>query len=413
MKRQIYTLLICLLGTTFAAAQSGRTVTVKNDEGIDEEIEMPEGMVQNVDSLYLDWLSRTYIDWGNECKPSETAPAVSDSVYIERLQRLPAVIEMPFNQIVREFIEQYLTVKRKNVAFMLSANNFYMPIFEEALDLYSLPLELKYLPAIESGLNPTATSRQGASGLWQFTLSTAKIYGLQITSSVDERRDPVKSSRAAARLLKDLYDIYGDWNLVLAAYNCGAGTVNKAIRRAGGETDFWAIYNYLPAATRGYVPGFIAVNYIMNYYCEHGISPMEMTLPEYTDTVQVSRPLSLHQVADVCGIGIDQLRAINPEYKRDLIPGNEKPYALRLPVDKVSTFIELEDSIYSHKTAAYTPRRTTVAAGSDGNAQWHKVKSGETLSSIAAKYGVTVNQIRSLNGIQGSNIRAGKSLRIR
>lgn len=413
MNKRIYILWMCLFSAVLSVAQTGRTVTVKNDEGIDEEIEMPEGMVQNVDSLYLDWLSKTYIDWNSECKAEESSPAVSDSVYIERLGRMPAVIEMPFNQIVREFIEQYLTTKRKNVAYMLSANNFYMPIFEEALDLYSLPLELKYLPAIESGLNPTATSRQGTTGLWQFTLNTAKIYGLKVTSAVDERRDPVKSTRAAARLLKDLYDIYGDWSLVLAAYNCGAGTVNKAIRRAGGETDFWAIYNYLPAATRGYVPGFIAVNYIMNYYCEHGISPMEMTLPEFTDTVQVSRALSLHQVAGVCDISIEQLRALNPEYKKDLIPGNEQPYSLRLPVEKVSTFIELEDEVYNYKTSAYTPRRSTVSVGSDGNAQWHTVKNGETLGGIAAKYGVTVNQLRRLNGIQGSNIRAGKSIRIR
>ena len=409
---------ICCLLFTLASAQlyaqsNPRSVMVKNDEGIDEEIMLPESMTADIDSLYLDWVAKNHIDWNQECVETESSRTLSDSIFIERLERLPAVIEMPYNQIVREFIDQYLTTKRKNAAFMLSANNFYMPIFEEALDMYSLPLELKYLPAIESGLNPSATSSQGASGLWQFTLNTAKVYGLKVTSLVDERRDPVKSTRAAVRYLKDLYDIYNDWNLVLAAYNCGPGTVNKAIRRAGGETDFWAIYNYLPAQTRGYVPGFIAVNYIMNYYCEHGIAPMSMTLPAVTDTVEISRSLNLNQVAKVCDISIEQLRSLNPEYKRDIIPGNEMPYPLRLPADKVSTFIELEESVYEYKVAGTTQRRTTVQAGKDGKEEWYMVKNGDTLGGIASKYGVSVRQIQELNGLQGTNIRAGKSLRIR
>lgn len=195
-----------------------------------------------------------------------------------------------------------------------------MPIFEEALDLYDLPLELKYLPVIESALNPMATSRQGAVGLWQFMLATGKIYGLQVTSLIDERRDPIKSTRAAARYLKDLYDIYHDWNLVLAAYNCGPGTINKAIRRADGEKDFWKLYNYLPKETRGYVPAFIAANYIMTYYCEHNISPLEMKMPEGTDTIHISRPLNLQQIAAVCNTNIDELRALNPEFKKTSFP---------------------------------------------------------------------------------------------
>lgn len=271
-----------------------------------------------------------YINLGENCTATSANPEVSDSIYIDRLQRIPAIIEMPYNEVVRKFIDMYATRLRQKVAFMLSANNFYMPIFEEALDLYDLPLELKYLPVIESALNPMATSRQGAVGLWQFMLATGKIYGLQVTSLIDERRDPIKSTRAAARYLKDLYDIYHDWNLVLAAYNCGPGTINKAIRRADGEKDFWKLYNYLPKETRGYVPAFIAANYIMTYYCEHNISPLEMKMPEGTDTIHISRPLNLQQIAAVCNTNIDELRALNPEFKKDIIPGNEKPYALRL-----------------------------------------------------------------------------------
>ena len=413
---------ILILATTMQAQKTARSITVKTEAGKDEVIGLPEGLLSETDSLYLDWISRNYIDWGENCTATAVNPVVSDSVYIERLQRIPALIEMPFNSVVREFIEMYATRLRQKVAFMLSANNLYMPIIEEAFDLYDLPLELKYLPVIESAMNPKATSPQGAVGLWQFMLGTAKIYGLKNTSLVDERRDPVKSTRAAARYLRDLYDIYHDWNLVLAAYNCGPGVINKAIRRAGGEKDFWALYDYLPSTTRGYVPAFIAANYIMTYYCEHNISPLDMRLPESTDTLHISRPLSLQQVAAVCGANIDQLRALNPEFKKDIIPGNEETYALRLPTPLVSTFLDREDSIYNYKPETYIGRRTTVAVKSDsraadksstGKAVYHKIRNGETLGSIAARYGVSVVQLQRLNGIKGTAIRAGKSIRIR
>lgn len=381
-----------------------------------ENIDLPQGMISTTDSLYLDWISKNYIIPNENCSMNSRNPQVSDSIYIDRLQRIPAIIEMPYNDIVRKFIDTYTVRLRQKVAFMLSANNFYMPIFEEALDLYDLPLELKYLPVIESALNPMATSPQGAAGLWQFMLRTGQAYGLKVNSLVDERRDPIKSSRAAARYLKDLYDIYHDWNLVLAAYNCGPGTINKAIRRAGGETDFWSLYNFLPQETRGYVPAFIAANYIMTYYCEHYISPMEMRMPESTDTVHVSRPLNLNQVAEVCQINIDELRALNPEFRKDIVPGNERTYALRLPTHIVSSFIDKEDSIYAHKADTYLSRRAIVAAKTakgSGKAVYHRIRNGETLGGIAIKYGVSVKQLRRLNGIRGSNIRAGKSLRIR
>ncbi len=419
MKQLIIGLLTVLSTTTVYAQENDKSITIKTDSGEEEVIDLPEGMLSDTDSLYLDWLSRNYIEIGENCTATAENPVVSDSVYIARLQRIPAIIEMPYNEIVRKLIDLYATKLRQKVAIMLSACNFYMPIFEEALDLYDLPLELKYLPVVESALNPTAVSRQGATGLWQFMLSTAKIYGLKTNSLVDERRDPLKSTRAAARYLKDLYDIYHDWNLVLAAYNCGPGTINKAIRRAGGEKDFWSIYNYLPRETRAYVPGFIAVNYIMTYYCEHNISPLKMTLPENTDTIHINKNLNLNQISAVCDINIEELRALNPELKRDIIPGNEATYVLRLPTSKTSCFIEYEDSIYNYKPEVYQNRRavakitTSNKSNSSGNPVYYKIKSGDTLGGIAQKYGVSVSQLRRLNGIKGSNIRAGKSIRIR
>jgi len=403
--------ILSMLGASALYAQQTdeNSITVRSESGTEEVIGLPEGMLSETDSLYLDWISKNYINIGENCEMNAGNPDVSDSVYIDRLQRIPAIIEMPYNEVVRKFIDMYATRLRQKVAFMLSANNFYMPIFEEALDLYNL---LKYLPVIESALNPMAASRQGAVGLWQFMLNTGKIYGLKVTSFVDERRDPIKSTRAAVRYLKDLYDIYHDWNLVLAAYNCGPGTINKAIRRADGEKDFWQLYNYLPKETRGYVPAFIAANYIMTYYCEHNISPMEMKLPEGTDTIHISRPLHLQQVAEVCNINIDELRALNPEFKKDVVPGNEQPYALRLPSKTMSYFIDHEDSIYNYKPETYLTRRSTVDIP-EPKAVYHRIRNGETLGGIARKYGVSVSQIRRLNGIRGSNIRAGKSIRIR
>ena len=420
MKKLVISLLTFISASTLCAQQNEKSITVRTETGEEEIIDLPAGMLSETDSLYLDWISKHYINPAENCVMTQDNPEVSDSAYIARLQRIPAIIEMPYNDIVRKFIDMYAIRLRQKVAFMLSANNFYMPIFEEALDLNDLPLELKYLPVIESALNPIATSRQGAVGLWQFMLRTGQLYGLTVNSLVDERRDPIKSTYAAARYLKDLYEIYHDWNLVLAAYNCGPGTINKAIRRAGGETDFWKIYNYLPSETRGYVPAFIAANYIMNYYCEHNISPLEMRLPEGTDTIHITRNLNLNQVADVCKINIDELRSLNPEFKKDIIPLSTEPYALRLPNSIISKFLENEDSIYNYKPEIYQTRRTTVKAetqstsstkSKSGKAVYHRIRQGDTLGGIAAKYGVSVSQLRRLNGLRGNNIRAGKSLR--
>ncbi len=420
-------LLTCaLLAAQQVYAQESVRVSIhENGEERQETIELPKSMTYPLDSLLNDWKVKNYIDLGKDCSTSTENPVFPDSVYIDRLSRMPTLIEMPYNEIVRQFIDMYTGRLRDRVAFMLSACNFYMPIFEEALDAYDLPLELKYLPIIESALNPSAVSRAGASGLWQFMLSTSKLYGLESNSLVDERRDPLKSTWTAARYLKEMYEIYKDWNLVIAAYNCGPGTINKAIRRAGGRTDYWEIYNYLPKETRGYVPAFIAANYVMTYYCKHNICPLETNIPEATDTVQVSRNLHFKQIADICGTDLEQIRSLNPQYKKDIIPGDSKPQTLRLPLKDISIFIDKQDTIYAHRSdelfqnrKTVTPGRGTRTAargsqkGNSGNVTYHKIRNGETLSTIANKYGVSVNQLKRWNGLRNSRISAGKQLKI-
>lgn len=384
-----------------------------------ESEEMPLGMTMPIDSLLNDWKTRTNLIYDTDCTNSAVIPQFSDSIYIDRLQRMPTIMEMPYNAIVREYIDRYAVKLRNQVSVMLAANNFYMPLFEEALDAYDLPLELKYLPIIESALKPTARSRAGALGLWQFMLKTGRLYGLESNSLIDDRLDPIKATWAAARYLREMYDIYQDWHLVIAAYNCGPGNVNKAIRRAGGATDYWSIYNYLPRETRGYVPAFIAANYIMTYYCHHNICPMNTEIIPPTDTLQISRELHLQQVADLCDITIDELKSLNPQYKRNIIPGNTKPYSLRLPQTKIATFIDNQDTIYNHRAAELFKNRKTVAVSNKitptvgkGTLSYHTIRSGETLSTIAQRYGVKVSQLKDWNGLSSNRIRAGKKLKI-
>lgn len=407
-------------------------ITVTDNNGQEEVIEFPEAMTFELDSLLNLYMSKNYLDEDNDCRMKDVNPVFEKEVFLERLKRIPSIIEMPYNEVVQKFIDRYSGRLRHSVSYMLGASNFYMPIFEEALETYGLPLELKYLPVIESALNPKAVSRVGATGLWQFMLATGKRYGLEVNSLVDERRDPIKASYAAANYLSDLYKVFGDWNLVIAAYNCGPDQINKAIHRSKGSKDYWQIYPYLPKETRGYVPAFIAANYIMTYYCEHNICPMTTRLPAKTDTVMVGRNVHLEQIASVCNIDIEQLRTLNPAYRRDIVPGATKLSAVRLPQTEVGKFIDLEDSIYAYNAEVLFSKRATVEVNDDVPTYTRKssskrsrkkarssrgrsvtVKSGQTLSEIAKRNGTTVSKLRRLNGIKGSNIRAGKKLRVR
>ena len=349
-------------------------ITVTDQKGRQEVIEFPEAMTYDLDSLLNLYMAKTYLDEPSDCNMRDVNPVYTKEEYIDRLSRLPNVMEMAYNEVVQKFIDRYSGRLRHSISYMLGASNFYMPIFEEALEAYQLPLELKYLPIIESALNPKAVSRVGATGLWQFMLTTGKQYGLQVNSLVDERRDPVKASYAAARYLKDLYRIFGDWNLVIAAYNCGPENINKAVHRANGEKDYWQIYPYLPKETRGYVPAFIAANYIMTYYSLHNICPMTTRLPAKTDTVMVSKNMHLEQVASVVGINIDLLRSLNPMYRRDIIPGATEPSPLRLPQSEVGKFIDAEDSVYTYKVDELLNKRTEVEVNDDVPTYYHKSK---------------------------------------
>lgn len=347
-------------------------ITVTDQKGHQEVIEFPEAMTYDLDSLLNLYMSKTYLDEDGDCNMRDINPVYTKEDYINRLSRLPNVMEMVYNDVVQKFIDRYSGRLRHSISYMLGASNFYIPIFEEALETYQLPLELKYLPIIESALNPTAVSRVGATGLWQFMIGTGKQYGLQVNSLVDERRDPVKSSYAAARYLKDLYKVFGDWNLVIAAYNCGPENINKAIHRANGDKDYWKIYPYLPKETRGYVPAFIAANYIMTYYSQHNICPMTTRLPAKTDTVMVSRNVHMEQVAAVIGINIDLLRSLNPMYRRDVLPGATEPMPLRLPQSEVGKFIDMADSVYNYKADELLSKRSEVEIKDDAPTYYRK-----------------------------------------
>ena len=420
-------------------------ITVTDKQGNEEEIEVPVGLEDNLDSLLHLYNAKTYMMQDTSCNYRDVNPVFDKEVYIDRLKRLPTIIEMPYNDVVQKFIDRYSGKLRRSVSYMLGAGNFYMPVFEEALEAYNLPLELKYLPVIESALNPTAVSRVGATGLWQFMIGTGKRYGLEVNSLIDERRDPVKASYAAAHYLSDLYKIFDDWSLVIAAYNCGPDKVNKAIHRAKGSADYWNIYPYLPKETRGYVPAFIAANYIMNYYCDHNICPMVTELPLKTDTVVVNKDLHLEQIAQVLNINIQHLRNLNPQYRRDIVNGLNKPMTVRLPATLIGSFIDQEDSIYNFKTDELLLKRSVVevnqeepkvsrrsyysshhrssATRSKSRKSRNKkskrggrnvtIKSGDTLSEIAERNHTTVAKLRKLNKISGNHIRAGKKLKVK
>lgn len=413
-------------------------ITVTNQKGEKEVIDLPEALSYEYDSLLSVYNAKTYIRPNANCDMPDVNPIYEKEVYKERLSRIPAVIEMPYNDVVQKLIDRYSGHLRRSVSLMLGTQNFYMPIFEQALESYGLPLELKYLPVIESALNPNAVSRVGATGLWQFMLHTGKQYGLEINSLIDERRDPVKASYAAAHYLSDLYKIFGDWNLVIAAYNCGPQGINKAIHRAKGLTDYWDIYPYLPKETRGYVPAFIAANYIMNYYCDHNICPMVAELPAKSDTIMVNRDIHFEQIAKVLNIDIEIIKDLNPQYRRNIVNGSSKPSSLRLPAMAIASFIDNQDSIYSctvnnfqnkrtevvitepqkeYSSSKYSSRSRKSASRSSRNKKRRgksvTIRQGDTLSDIARRNGTTVSKLKRLNNIKGSSIRAGKKLKVK
>ena len=383
----------------------------------DADFIAPEDYTAEVsDSLFTLWHSNSQIkdeyinDYNLDSVRFESN--VPDEIYIERIKKMGSFITLPYNDIVKNYIILYSEKMPTKMSQMLGLCKYYMPIFEETLNRHGMPEELKAMAIIESALNPRATSRVGAKGLWQFMYSTAKMYGLQIDSFVDERTDPVKSSEAAAKYMKDAYKIFGDWNLAIASYNCGAGNVNKAIRRSGGSREFWDIYPYLPRETRGYVPAFVGALYTMTYYKEHGIRPEAIDMPTAVDTFKINKMLHLKQVSDLTGAPLEELKELNPQYTHQIIPGDSKEYILKLPYKYSNAFIDHEDSIYVHKADEYFNPVTLkkIKDGADGERIVYRVQSGDYLGRIASRHRCTVAQIKRWNNLSSNNIRVGQRL---
>ncbi|MBN2890989.1 MAG: transglycosylase SLT domain-containing protein [Bacteroidales bacterium] len=397
---------------------------------------LEEQTIANIDSLMSGWYVKTSLNSNNQNKDvfsNEHFIDIADSIIIERMQKIATPIHLSYNQDVRNWINLYLKRGKYMIPTIMGMSEYYFPMFEEELMAHDMPIELKYLPIIESALNPRAVSRAGATGIWQFIYATGKRYGLEINSYIDERRDPMKSTKAAVAYLGDLYGIFGDWNLALAGYNCGAGNVQKAIVRSGGKTDFWEIYRFLPKETRSYVPAFIAITYIMNYTEEHNFYPASIELPLNTDTVMITDTLHLTQVAEVLEIPIEQLRDLNPQYKIDIIPGHIKPYPLRLPMANISAFLMNEDKIYDYKDSIIFSQKFVVKQTNtykqkyDNNYSYtptpcpdydlsgkgqiiYTVKAGDTFSFISEWYDVSVEDIKCWNNLSSTKINVGQKL---
>ena len=378
-----------------------------------------------LDSLVSSWyVQNAFLLDSTELAEADTLKqTLPDSTYVQRLQSLQSAVGMSFNNTVKGFITMYTVRKPKLVAVMLGLANYYFPLFEESLAKYGLPMELKYLPIIESALNPAANSSASAVGLWQFMYSTGKMYKLEISTFVDERRDPIKATDAAVRYLRDLYNIYKDWHLVIAAYNCGPGNVNKAIKRCGNAKDYWKIYYRLPKETRGYVPAFIAANYVMNFYQSHNILPKSPDFPIITDTLMVNDYLHFNQVSEVLGIPVEQIRSLNPQYRRDIIPASkERPYSLVIPQDEISAYLENESTIHDHRREEFFPNNQIVNP-QDNFARhspdvkgrekiYYTVKKGDNLGLIASWFRVRSSDLKYWNDIRKNFVKAGQKLAI-
>ena len=425
MKRFCYISLALLLLVSSAAKAQSHTNHI-------EAADMADQFVANYDSLLNSYILSKYAASSHRHRANINTDyafdQVPDSVIESRLKALHTVIPMTYNQEVRSYIRMYLNRMRGRIDVMLTLAEFYYPIFEEALARWDVPEEVKHLTIVESAMNPQATSRVGAAGLWQFMYTTGKNYGLEVNSLIDERRDTYKASDAAAHYIHDLYNVFGDWHLAIAAYNCGPGNINKAIARSGGKHDFWQIYPYLPRETRGYIPAFIAATYIMNYYPEHGLHPKRVTIPLRTDTLMVERNMLFCYVSQYAGVEMDELRTLNPQYRADFIPGEHASYPICLPTQKMNALITWADTIFKASADSLSRRNIPVKSAfgddpsaaakpvhknSSQNSAYHRVRRGETLTSIAAKHGTTVSRLKKLNNLRSDRIREGQKLKVR
>ena len=403
-------------------------------EAQDSSLFILESLEDNDESDYA-WTERQFIHIDPNCVRILEPEPVPDSVYIMRLRALPTIIEMPFNQPVKKALDFYLMRRRALVERMVSVGfNYYFPIFENALQKYELPSELKYLACIESALRQNAYSPARAAGLWQFIPATGIMQGLEVNSYIDERYDLYKSTDAACKFLKKLYNKFDDWHLAIAAYNCGPGNIDKAIARSGGHRTFWEIYNYLPQETRAYVPFFIAATYVMTYHCEHGLCGSVTDIPVECDTVMVNRMVHFEQIAHCLNLPMEVVESLNPQYIRDIVPGSpEKPHSITLPANKAISFLERQDSIFAYKAETLLPRNGRITevstrgrhneyvrqGGNRGSSKstassgrTYTVRKGESLGSIARKHHTTSAKIKKLNKLRSDRIHPGQKLRL-
>ncbi len=414
MRNTIFTIILFLATLNAVASTGYDTIILKSDDS-SERIE------RDLDSLLSTW----YVQLAMKNKPDEFTGDTNvfvypDSVYISRLGRINSIIQLPYNSIIRNHIHVYTVRQREKFCAVLGLMDYYFPMFEDVFDSYGLPAELKYMAIIESALNPNAVSRVGATGLWQFMYSTGRMYGLTTNSIVDERRDPLKSTHAAARYIRDLYKVYNDWILVIAAYNCGPGNVNKAIKRSGNKKDYWEIYYRLPRETRGYIPMYIAAVYGVNYYREHNLNPLPLNIPVAIDTIMIRKDIHLTQISEVMGIPMGELRALNPQYRTGLVPGSSRPFALTLPMTHLGDFIDLTDTIRRYKPDVYLNRSTQIAdptrssylpADIKGKTKLiYTVREGDNLGYISEWYRVSLSDLRYWNNIYRNTIRIGQKL---
>ena len=392
-------------------------------DGVDEPVE--EYSPEMTDSLLSLWYVHRQMEVNKELTEYDMDSVkftsdVPDAVLIERLEKMNSFITLPFNETVKNYMVLYSEKMPTKMGHILGLSTYYLPIFEDIFNRYGLPSELKAMAIIESALNPTAVSRAGAKGMWQFMYNTARTYGLRINSYVDERLDVEKAADAAARYLLDSYNIFGDWCLAISAYNCGAGNVNKAIRRAGGSRDFWSVYPYLPKETRGYLPAFVGVMYAFAYSSDYGLDPAAVGMPAQTDTFQVHRNLHFKQISEVVGIPYDELRYLNPQYYNDIIPGSSGTHAVTVPYSWSAAWLAAEpDSLYSHNAKLYLSDQVMKdisegkAAKEGGNMRTcYVVKKGDTLSYIARRYRVSVSQLKAWNHLRSDRLSIGQKIYI-
>lgn len=409
MKNYLFLFLILLYSYNQVDAQS--LFNILHKEKPESLLEINQRLIHFTNEILKDELPE------NKVLDANYIPVFSDSIYKERMEKINAQspIQLDFNPIIRRYIDAYAIRHREKTAKIIERAELYFPLFEEYLDKYELPLELKYLSVIESALDPKAKSRSGAVGLWQFMFNASKMFDLRITSYVDERMDPEKSTEAACKYLQYLYRIFGDWQLSLAAYNSGPGIVQEAIQRSGGKTNFWEISPFLPEQTRNYVPAFIAVNYILNYSREHNIIPIKNKFPYFRiSPVNIKSTVSFAKVAQVLDLPIEVIRELNPIYKMDVIPLAEIPAKLVLPNEKIGIFIDSEEEIYAMKDEQkkYLDLQKELSSTIGKYCIEHEVKPGEYFHKIAMKYACTIHNIQEWNGMDTKEINVGQKLKI-